>query len=73
MVTVFASALGPVLISLSESYTGSYLQVFAFSSSVALVMALVSFWTPVPNAMENDWAFFNHPEANPEGQSCPAT
>jgi MFS family permease len=48
--TVLASALGPVLIAVSESATGSFLQAFMGTAIMALLFSVVAWFTPVPNA-----------------------
>jgi MFS family permease len=56
MLTVLASAAGPVLVAVSKDYTGSYLQVFSASAAVAGLFAVIAFFTPVPNARAGAWA-----------------
>lgn len=48
--TVLASALGPVLIAVSESVTGSFLQAFMGTAIMAALFSVVAWFTPVPNA-----------------------
>jgi MFS family permease len=48
--TVLASALGPVIVAVSESYTGSYAQVFLSTSVLAGIMATIAWMTRVPLA-----------------------
>lgn len=48
--TVLASALGPVLIAVSESMTGSFLQAFVGTAIMAALFSIVAWFTPVPNA-----------------------
>lgn len=48
MMTVLASASGPLLVEWSRVASGSYLQVFAVSACVALSMAVVAWLTPLP-------------------------
>jgi MFS family permease len=54
MVTVVASAMGPVLVAISEANTGSYLQVFELSSLVALVLTICALCTRVPHVTSLD-------------------
>ncbi|MEQ8787680.1 MAG: MFS transporter [Pirellulaceae bacterium] len=64
--TVFASAAGPLSVSISRGYTGSYLQVFGGSAVVAFVFAVVAWFTPVPSARTGAWCKPSAIEEQPE-------
>ncbi len=51
--TVLASAMGPIFVAVSESHTGSYDRVFLITSSLAAAMAILAWWTYVPDAVSN--------------------
>ncbi len=73
MITVLASAVGPVLVSLSQTHTGSYTTVFVFASVAAASFGLLACVTNVPNAALGHW----HQVADPslpyrEPEPCPA-
>ena len=55
MMTVLASAAGPLVVTASHDATGSYLQVFIGSAVICGVFASVAWLTPVPSARENAW------------------
>lgn len=48
MMTVFASALGPVMVEWSHSQTGSYLQVFTVAAVTSALLAVCALLTPLP-------------------------
>jgi MFS family permease len=48
MLTVFASAAGPLLLALSQDRTGSYVPIFQIGSVVAVLLAVVAWLTPLP-------------------------
>jgi MFS family permease len=56
MLTVLASAAGPLLIAVSRDYTGSYVQIFSLSAAIAGAFALIAWFTPVPSVRKGDWA-----------------
>ncbi len=55
MITVLASALGPVMVTLSESYTGSYTIVFYSAAIVTLIFAAIALLISVPDARAGYW------------------
>ncbi|WP_417377310.1 MFS transporter [Gimesia maris] len=55
MVTVFASAIGPLLVSASETVTGSYASVFLAASAISAASAVVASFISVPDASRGDW------------------
>jgi MFS family permease len=48
LLTVIASAFGPLLLAQGKSQSGSYTPMFQFLAAVSAVLALVALWTPVP-------------------------
>lgn len=48
MMTVLASAAGPIAIEWSRSATGSYMQVFTVSAAIALAMSAIAWLVPLP-------------------------
>ncbi len=54
MLTVFASAAGPLVVAASREATGSYVQIFSASAVIAATLSLASWFTPVPQAQT--WA-----------------
>ena len=73
MVTVFASAIGPLLVSASETATGSYTTVFLTASAISAVSAVTARFINVPDASRGDWdpAMFDLP-ARESPELCPA-
>jgi MFS family permease len=74
MVTVLASALGPVLVTLSQMHTGSYTMVFLTASVLSAAGAVAAALTRVPDAARGDW----NPSApsstiHEEAELCPAS
>ena len=55
MLTVFASAIGPMLVTLSEAHSGSYNLVFIAASAVSALSAVWAITTNVPSAANGDW------------------
>jgi MFS family permease len=49
MFTVFASALGPWIISMSKRATTSYTFIFLLLAGLVFLMAIAAWFTPVPN------------------------
>ena len=52
MQTVFASAFGPVVFSLGKQYTASYTFVFHCLAAIVLTMAIVAWFTPLPETFK---------------------
>ena len=50
MLTVFASAGGPLLLALSKEYAGSYVLLFQCAAGVAALFAIAAWFTPLPHA-----------------------
>jgi MFS family permease len=50
MLTVLASALGPLLLALSKEYAGSYSLLFQCAAGVAALFGVAAWFTPVPRA-----------------------
>jgi len=48
MLTVLASALGPLLLAKCHSWTGSYATVFYIVAALVLVLGLAAWWVPLP-------------------------
>ncbi len=55
MLTVLASAIGPLLVALSERQSGSYTLVFTSAATIAAVGGFVAIFTAVPQAAKGDW------------------
>jgi MFS family permease len=51
LLTVLASALGPLLLAEANRRTGSYTLIFQAGGAVSIVFALASFFTPVPQTV----------------------
>ncbi len=49
MLTVLASALGPVMVEQSRAATGSYVQVFAVAAVVAAALGIIAWFIPLPS------------------------
>jgi MFS family permease len=54
MMTVFASAAGPLVFSLSKRHTESYAQIFFVFGASLMVMSLLAFVTPLPKKPSNE-------------------
>ncbi|HWA99949.1 MAG TPA: MFS transporter [Pirellulales bacterium] len=54
MVTVVASAMGPLVVAAAREHTGSYLAAYRWFAPVAAVCAIVAVLTPVPEASPTD-------------------
>jgi MFS family permease len=52
--TVLASAAGPVFVAFMESRSGSYGSVLVGSAAMAMLLAAIAWWTPVPRASLGD-------------------
>jgi hypothetical protein len=50
-----ASAIGPLLVALSERQSGSYTLVFTSAATIAAVGGFVAIFTAVPHAAKGDW------------------
>jgi MFS family permease len=50
MLTVLASALGPLLLAMSKEYAGSYVLLFQCAAAVAAIFAIAAWFTPLPHA-----------------------
>jgi MFS family permease len=48
MLTVLASAAGPLLLALSQDWTGSYVPLFRLAAGAAVLLAVAGWLTPVP-------------------------
>lgn len=48
MLTVLASALGPLLLAKCQAWTGSYATVFYIVAALVLVLGLAAWWVPLP-------------------------
>jgi MFS family permease len=48
MLTVFASAAGPLIFSMSKRATSNYSTIFMLLGAIMLAMAIASYWTPLP-------------------------
>jgi len=48
MLTVLASAVGPLLLALSKERAGSYALLFQLGAAVSAVFAIAAWLTPVP-------------------------
>jgi MFS family permease len=55
MLTVFASAIGPLLVALSERQSGSYTIVFTSAATIAAVGGVAAIFTAVPQAAKGHW------------------
>jgi len=55
MMTVFASALGPLVVARSQAMTGSYYFILTAFAGTAATLGLVAAFTPVPNAAAGAW------------------
>jgi MFS family permease len=55
MLTVFASALGPLLVAESNASAGTYNRILFIFAAVAAAFSVVSLFTPVPRAATGDW------------------
>jgi MFS family permease len=55
MMTVFASALGPLVVAKSQAGTGSYRFILTSFAISAAVLAVIAWFTPVPNAAAGFW------------------
>lgn len=53
MLTVFASACGPLIFSMTKKLTSSYSPVFVFLACLVFLMACVAWLTPIPKSLEN--------------------
>jgi MFS family permease len=67
MLTVLASALGPVVFALGEAVTRSYTPVFQALAPVALVMAVVGWFVPLPRFAEQSAS--SGPQLEGEGRT----
>ncbi len=52
MLTVFASASGPLIFSYSKQMTTSYTWIFQLLAGLVLVMAVIAWFTPLPQPLE---------------------
>lgn len=52
MLTVFASASGPLIFSYSKQITTSYTLIFQLLATIVLFMALIAWFTPLPQPLE---------------------
>ena len=55
MMTVFASALGPLVVASSHAATGSYYFILTTFAVAAALLSLAAAFTPVPNAAAGAW------------------
>ena len=55
MLTVFASAIGPLLVALAERQSGSYALVFGSAATIAAVAGVTAIFTAVPQASQGVW------------------
>ena len=53
MLTVLASAVGPLLFGWCRDYTESYLPMFLAMAPVAFALAIACWWTPLPKNAGN--------------------
>jgi len=52
MLTVFASASGPLIFSYSKQLTTSYTLIFVLLSGLVMAMAIIAWFTPLPQPIE---------------------
>lgn len=72
MITVLASAVGPVLVSISQAHTGSYTTVFIFASVAAACFGFAACLTTVPHAASGHWDRVAEPSIEyREPEPCP--
>lgn len=55
MLTVFASALGPLLVAISQRYSGSYTTIFTVAATISLIASVTACFTTVPRAAHGHW------------------
>lgn len=66
MMTVLASAAGPLVVQSSRTATGSYTTIFFVAAGVSLVMAVTAWFTRVPDARAGEWETDSAAEAAAE-------
>lgn len=68
MLTVFASALGPLLVAESNASAGTYDRILYVFAGVAVAFAAVAVFTPVPSAAAGAWHAENAVPIEPQTQ-----
>ena len=65
MMTVFASALGPLVVAWGCDRFGTYLPVLGGLSAVSVLLALVALRVSVPSSSRGDWAVYGGGQSQP--------
>jgi MFS family permease len=61
MLTVFASAVGPLIVAAAQTRTGSYTVIFPCFASLCAVLSAIVLVTPIPKAISGAWASVHRP------------
>lgn len=65
MMTVLASAVGPLLLATSKSWTGSYVPLFQYAAAATALLGVAAFFTAVPPLRPTDDLPLDLPRCDP--------